>query len=140
MSGNNSQRPVHLFGEDERGHLVRKRHRTKREQHVGAFAGRLRKTVRWAYTKDNLLLSCLLYCAKPVSKLGRAELLTPLIKQDEKSGLRLSVQCHAEALLCEKDLFLYGGILPNPLHVGAYERAPLGAFTSSSYSAEHQIQ
>ena len=60
MSGDDGQGAVDLFGENERGHLVGERHRSKGEQQVGAFATGIREAVGRAYAKDKFLMACLL--------------------------------------------------------------------------------
>jgi hypothetical protein len=137
MPGDNGQGAVHLFGEDKRGHLMRKRHRPKGEQEVGAFAAGLREAIGWSYAKKKLLLSCLLQFAKPVCELDRTKLFSSRIEKNQKAGPGSPVQSRNETLLREEDLLLNRGVLANPLHIGTDERTPFGAFASPADSVKN---
>ena len=76
VPGEDGEGAVDLFCENERCHLVRECHGPEREQHVGPFATGFREAVGRPYAKGNLLMSTLLEFAKPVRKLGRAELFS----------------------------------------------------------------
>jgi hypothetical protein len=137
VSGDYGQGAVDLFGEDKRGHLVWKRHLPERKQQVGAFAAGFREAIRWAHAKDKLLVPGVLEFAKPTCKLGGTELLPPRIEKDQKAGASFSVQGGVEAFLIKKYLFFYGGVLPNPLRIGAEQWTPFGALTSPADSVKN---
>jgi hypothetical protein len=137
MSGDDSQCSVHLLRENERCHLVWQRHRSKREEQVGAFAAGLRKSVGGTHAKDELLMAGLLQFAKPLRKLSRTELFAPLIKKNQKGRSALSLQGRSESFFGKEDLLFHRGILTDPLHVGRDQRTPFGAFASPPNSVKN---